>query len=127
MLALSLTSTLLKSQSNSGFTDDEVRKILYIIECKKFLEFDTITYKNEISLLQKKVDLLKSKNEELGSLNKECTTYSQFLYEGSVALTESTASLSKENRELISKLKTSKRAIPIAVSIGFAVGVIIAK
>ena len=127
MLVLNCISIQLKSQSNKGFTDEEVRKIAYIIECKKFLEQDTISYKNQISSISKKYSLLELKYKSLYKSKTECDKYSDFLHQGSLSLIESTASLSRENKKLKFKLKLSQYSMPIYFGAGVLTAILILK
>lgn len=127
MLILNCISIQLKSQSNKGFTDEEVRKIAYIIECKKFLEQDTISYKNQIASISKRYSLLELKYKSLDKSKTECDKYSDFLYQGSLSLIESTASLSKENKKLKFKLKLSQYSMPIYFGAGVLTTILILK
>ena len=127
MLVLNCISTQLKSQSDKGFSEEEIRKIAYIIQCKKFLEQDTISYRNQIVLMSKNYNLLESKYNSLSSSYQECEKYSDFLYEGSMSLIESTASLSKENKKLKFKLKLSQYSMPIYFGAGVLTAILILK
>lgn len=124
---LSCISTQLKSQNNKGFSEEEIRKIAYIIQCKKFLEQDTITYRNQIVLMSKNYNLLEGKYNSLSSSYQECEKYSDFLYEGSISLINSTASLSKENKKLKLKLKISQYSMPIYFGAGVLTAILILK
>lgn len=127
MLVLNCISTQLKSQSDKGFSEEEIRKIAYIIQCKKFLEQDTISYRNQIVLMSKNYNLLESKYKSLSSSYQECEKYSDFLYEGSMSLINSTASLSKENKKLKFKLKLSQYSMPIYFGAGVLTAILILK
>ena len=127
ILILSCTSIQSKSQSDKGFSDIELRKIAYIIQCKKFLEDDIMSHKKRMAIMSRKYDLLEEKYNSLNKSYEECNDYSDFLYKGSISLIKNTSSLSKENKRLNRKLKLNNYSIPVYVGIGFITATLLLK